>query len=250
MRGDDSMHAVDIASSRPLRRIALTLITLALSILPATTQAVTLQVIGVSGADPGAMAVGETITIDLRAVADADVVYGLGVSAYGYDEAVVDYVDGSGETVASLFHALAIPPATALAGLNNAIGNPLIESILGGNGPRVWLFTGTSLTATNAQPLDPGLDGVVGGGDAQFRVTFQAVAPGVTQIVMGTGYEGDAVVLSDGAQIQAVTATVAVTVLGPTAVPSLQVILLYGLLPALLVLTALVAMRRRGGLRA
>lgn len=242
------MRAVAIASSRPRRRIALTLLTLAFPLLPITAHAVTLQVIGVSGADPGAMAVGETITVDVRVVADADPVFGLGVSAYGYDEAVVDYLDGSGEAVASIFHAVAIPPATAIAGLDNAIDNPLLESAIGANAQRVWIFTGTTLSPASAQALDPGLDGVVGGGDAQFRVTFHAVAPGATQIVFGTGYESDAVVLADGVETQAVSGIVAVTVLGTTAVPSLQVILLYGLLPALLVGTALVAMRRRGRL--
>jgi len=242
------MPTVEISPSRRLRRTALTLVALVLPLLPAAAQAVTLQVIGVSGANPAAMSVGETITIDVRVVADADAVYGLGVSAYGYDEAVVDYVDGSGLAVASIFHAVAIPPATALIGLDNAIGNPLLESVIGGNDPRVWLFTGTSLSPANAQPLDPGLDGVVGGGDAQFRVTFQAVAPGATQIVFGTGYEGDAVVLADGVQIQAVSGIVAVSVLGTTAVPSLQGILLYGLLPALLVGAALAAVRRHGEL--
>ena len=190
------------------------------------------------------MAPGETITIDVRVVADADEVYGLGASVYGYDEAVIDYVDGSGQAVAGIFYGAAIPGVGAFAELENLITNPLVESAIEGNGNRVWLFVGPSLVDKTDQPLDPGLDGVIGGGDAQFRFTFEAVAPGTAQIVIGTGYPGDGVVLLSG-PVQAVDATLDVVVVGASAVPSMSTLVLYALLPTILIGTGSIALHRR-----
>jgi hypothetical protein len=205
--------------------------------------AVTLDVIGISGANPASMSVGETITIDVRVLADSDQVFALGASAYGYNESIVDYVDASGQAVASIFHAIALPSVGIFAGLENALPATLAESAIGSNGNRVWLFTGTALSSTGAQPDDPGLDGMIGNGDAQFRFSFEATGPGTTQIVIGTGYEGDGVVLASGQVAQAVEEIIDVSVGDGTAVPSLPSIALYTLLPMLLVGAGILALR-------
>ena len=206
--------------------------------------AVTFQVIGISGADPLAMAPGDTITIDVRVVADADEVYGVGASVYGYDEAVIDYVDGSGQAVAGIFYGAVFPGIGVFSGLGNLITNPLVETAIGAGGKRVWLFVGPSLEMRTAQPMDPGLDGVIGGGDAQFRFTFEAVAPGAARIVIGTGYQGDGVALLSG-PVQAAGATIDVAVVGASAVPSMPAIALYTLLPMILIGVGTIALRRR-----
>jgi len=123
-------------------------------------------------------------------------VYGLGASVYGYDESIVDFV--SGEAVSSINHAVAIPAVGAFSGLANALTNPLVETSIGTSGNRVLFFNGVGLTPTNSNALDPGLDGVIGGGGAQFRLTFRLIAAGVTHIIIGTGYNGDGEVLAGG----------------------------------------------------
>lgn len=74
-------------------------------------------------------------------------------------------------------------------------------------------FNGVSTTARTDQPLDPGLDGIVGGGDAQFRLTFVATGAGSASITFGVGYNGDATVGPGGALLPNTNAIVNVTVL-------------------------------------
>ncbi|MFK7899064.1 MAG: pentapeptide repeat-containing protein [Myxococcota bacterium] len=179
-------------------------------LLPAVSNAVTFSLIGTSGGTPSSLEVGETVTFDIRVDADADSVAGLSASIYGYNEAVVDFVQG--DAVPSIFHGVAIPGVGAFSGLSNIAPNPLEESAIGANGNRVQIFNGVALTPVVAQPLDPGLDGNVGGGDAQFRVTFTAVATGTTQLLIGTGYEADRVILAGGLEVQANGFSVVVTV--------------------------------------
>ncbi len=210
--------------------------------------AVTFDVIGMSGADPAGMRPGETLVIDVRVSADGDAVYGLGASVHGYDEAVIDYVDASGEAVSEIFHALCAPPPTGcMIGVPNRIDAPLAESAIGNQGNRVWLFTGSTLSANPASPDDPGLDGVIGGGGAQFRVTFEAVAPGTAQILIGTGYAGDGVVLESGQVSQAVGEVIDVVVLDTEApgVPLLQSHILFVILPGLLLAAGAASLRGR-----
>ncbi|MFK7896846.1 MAG: PEP-CTERM sorting domain-containing protein [Myxococcota bacterium] len=186
------------------------LATTAMFLAASAASAVTFSVIGTSGGDAAALLPGESVTLDIRVDADADSVAGLGASIFGYDEAIVDFAQG--EAVASIFHGVAIPGVGAFSGLSNIAPNPLEESSIGANGNRVQIFNGVALTPVVAQPLDPGLDGNVGGGDAQFRVTFTAVAPGTTQLRIGTGYEGDAVILAGGIETQAAGVDLTVTV--------------------------------------
>ncbi len=123
-------------------------------------------------------------------------IYGLGASAFGYNESVVDFVHGT--TIPSIFHGVALPGIGAFNGLTNVQLNPLTVSTIGSNGNRVQIFNGIGLSPVRYNPLDPGLDGVTGGGDAQFRFTFRINDAGTSIMTIGTGYEGDGAVSASG----------------------------------------------------
>ncbi|MFK7898951.1 MAG: PEP-CTERM sorting domain-containing protein [Myxococcota bacterium] len=190
--------------------VAATLLALSTSTAGAVTFSVT-EFSSTLGGDGYAMNLGEEFTLGIRVSADADVLSGLGASIFGYDDSIVEFV--SGEAVDSIFHQVAIPNVGAFNGLTNLASGTLAESSIGSFGPRVQIFNGVSLSSYSAQPLDPGLDGEVGADDAQFRVTFRMIGLGVTTLQIGTGYEGDAVVLPGGTTIQAAGATVAVGII-------------------------------------
>lgn len=65
--------------------------------------------------------------------------YGLGASAWGYNESVVEFV--TGQSVASINHGVAIPAVGAFNGLANVLADPLAESAIGANGNRVLFFS-------------------------------------------------------------------------------------------------------------
>ncbi len=163
---------------------------------------------------------GDFITVGIRLSGGTNV-FGLGASAYGYDESVVDFE--SGEAVSQINNAVIIGCVgchVLSSGLYNylvsrAIGvfsGPLGESSIGDNGNRVLFFNGVGLSATNSNPLDPGLDNVVGGGGVQFRLVFRAIDPGRTVIRIGTGYEGDGEVSWGGSVDTSSNVEVAITV--------------------------------------
>lgn len=142
-----------------------------------------------------ALVVGETVTIGIR-ISQGTYVYGLAASVWNYDESVIDFVNGQavpGINYAHCFPELPSPydPCFPPFLSNNRQGE-LVESNFGGHGNRVSIFDSVGLSPTNSNPLDPGLDGVAGGGDAQFRVTFVATGLGSTTLVIGFGYPGDA----------------------------------------------------------
>jgi hypothetical protein len=155
---------------------------------------------------------GDTVTLSIR-LTNGVGVFGLGASAYGYNEQVIDFTTGS--TVASINHAVAIPAVGAFSGLTNTLTNPLSETSIGASGNRVLIFNGVGLTATNTNASDPGLDNVVGGGDAQVSLVFAAIANGTTQIRIGTGYNGDGEVLAGGVTTQDDNTTINITVPEP-----------------------------------
>lgn len=143
---------------------------------------------------------GDTLTLDIRLSGGRNV-NGLSASVWGYDESVIDFVRG--EAVSSINHAVAIPGVGAFAGLTNLLvpqpppspvtgtfgTGPLSESAVGANGSRVQFMNGVSVTATNSNALDPGLDGTVE--DAQFRIVFEILRIGSFRLNVGTGYPGD-----------------------------------------------------------
>ena len=158
-----------------------------------------------SGLQPG-----ETVTISLRITGGVDV-YGLGASAYGYDESVIDFQ--SGQSVASINHATCIPSFGCFTGLSNQpSAQTHTETAIGASGNRVQIFNGVGLSATAYNPLDTGLDGVVGGNGAQVRITFVATGAGSAVINIGTGYNGDGEVLGGGVTNTNINTAVEVTV--------------------------------------
>ncbi len=181
---------------------------------PLNASAVTVTITEVSvasGAPLEALSPGDEFTVGLRISSDGESILSLGVGAYGYDEAIVDYVDGSGVAVPSVFHSFYAPGFPPFGGLTNLVSIPLVESSIAGEPNRVQFLLGISLTPLTPMIEDPGLDGVVGGGDAQFRLTFMMVGNvvGSGVITFGTGYPGDGVVLADSSLIQATAATLA-----------------------------------------
>lgn len=148
--------------------------------------------------------VGETVTIGIRVEdSTASIWTGFGLSYYGYDAGLLDFVDG--EAVPSIFGdtCFALPtPFCANEMFNfagNAVGsgNRILEEgavfpavPLAGT-PRVRAFFVfehlSSIIGKAGGPDDRGLDGVLGGGDAHARVTFEGLSDGITEITIGTG---------------------------------------------------------------
>lgn len=145
---------------------------------------------------------GDTLTLDIRLSGGTNV-YGLAASVWGYDESVIDFVRG--EAVSSINHAVSIPAVGAFSGLSNALvpappvpgpigSGALSESAIGANGNRVQFMSGVGVSATNSNPLDPGLDGTAV--DAQFRLVFTVLRGGSFVLNVGTGYPGDGEILA------------------------------------------------------
>ncbi len=193
---------------------------------PSTAEATTISIVSTvtsSGAPLDQLAVGDTVTVGLRIV-DSVAVVSIGASVSGYDESIVDFEQGI--TVGSINHTTCIPSLGCFGGLDNTAAPNLIETDLG-PGPRVQFFNGTRLVpGSSANPLDPGLDGVLGGGDAQVRITFIATGLGSTTLDFGTGYLGDLVLLADSTITSAVGAQVHLTVIPE---PGTALLILLGL---------------------
>ncbi|MEZ4281997.1 MAG: hypothetical protein R3F21_20530 [Myxococcota bacterium] len=170
-----------------------------------------------SGRPVSSVLIGDVVTIDIRvSSAGSPAVAGLGAAIFGYDGSMVDFLSGS--AVSSILHETCLPGIGCFNGIDNQIGgaSPLSEGTVSA-GPYVQLFNGVSLiprTGTGAQ--DPGLDGIVGGGDAQFRVTFAVT--GATTFQIGTNSAdpvlGNAVVYSGGVIADATNAQLTISV-GP-----------------------------------
>lgn len=167
--------------------------------------AVSFRVTELSGCAPAPETtdcIGDLVTIGLRIASEPDEqIYGIGASIYGSDPAIAVFV--SGEVVASIFHAQATPGAGATGGLPNFVAPTLVESDADGTGWRVAFLDGFDLRPHTENANDPGLDGLVGGGDAQVRIRFRILAAGQTILSIGTGYPGDAVVYAAGEMGQA-----------------------------------------------
>jgi hypothetical protein len=198
---------------------------LSASLATAQDGGVFFDLLGTSGADPSNMQLGESITLDIRIGNDSSPsipIFGLGASVYDYNT-VLGFV--SGEAVDGYLYEIVIPGTGAFNGLSNTVGGSLSESAITGNPLRVQIANSAGLDGrTGCGCEDPGLDGVIGGGDAQFRVTFTALAPGTVDVIIGTGYQGDVVVLEGGATTTARNAGISITV-----VPEPGAVVLMGL---------------------
>ena len=163
------------------------------------------------GAGLDALVAGDTVTLDIRIASDGDpAIFGLGASVYGYDTGVASFTGGDA-VAAYLFDTCLAPPTNVcFNGLDNVEGGALTAEADG----RIQIGNSASLTGrVGTGALDSGLDGVVGGGDAQFRLTFVAEGPGTTTFTIGTGANmGDVIVLADGVTEQATNASQTITV--------------------------------------
>ncbi len=196
---------------------------------PSASEALSIRICECSTSDPYLLP-GTTVTLGLRIEGAVDEgLFGLGASVHGYNESVIDFV--SGQSVASIFHDVAIPAVGAFDGLGSTLTNPLVESSVGSSGNRVLFFNGVGLVGRGYNPLDPGLDGIVGGDGAQVRLTFRMVAPGVTNLIIGTGHNGDGAIYAGGRADTSVNLVLGVTMDGqfPCPVPEPGTALLIGL---------------------
>ena len=154
------------------------------------------------------LVVGEHFDIHINVDnADGTAVQGLGASVYGYDEGVADFLAGSGRASRSFFVQFCGAPDNCFGGIDQAANEffdrlDLVESEIGTNGNRVQIINAAALSPTVAPgALDQGWDGTTGTPD--ITVTFQAIGVGTTVLQIGTGYQGDGVVLGDGSVIPA-----------------------------------------------
>ncbi|MBK7952404.1 MAG: PEP-CTERM sorting domain-containing protein [Deltaproteobacteria bacterium] len=173
-----------------------------------------------SGAPLNAPNIGDVITINIRmSNPSGAAIYGIGAGVQGWDNSILEFVSGEMNTGPYF-----CPTAACTAGLGNSLSFPSDENtgnFLAGPGdvqnvagvgsyvPLVQAISTTGRAGTGAR--DPGLDGVVNGGDAQFRVVFRVAAPGQTVIDIGTNANpslGNVVVLTGGVTEQAINATI------------------------------------------
>ena len=228
-RGSQQTNAKRSAEDRTrsvfLRSVGATCLLMLTTALP--SHAVTLEVTdlatdgGIVSGDQLFVPPGGTVTIGSRVVSDPTPVVGLGLSYYGYDETLITATNVVRQT--NLFGPL------CLEGIGEISGLSVLPGVPGGGvvspahfGPlegreRVRVYGGFTFSpATYSAANSAGIDGVCGGGDADFRVTFDALAEGTTSITIGTGDDkGGIVILQDGTTIQATNATVQVTVPEP-----------------------------------
>lgn len=198
--------------------------------------AFTFQVTELSGCESGDTTgcFGEEITIGIRVINDAgasgipDDIAAFGAAFSGYDNGVVSFVDGL--AVTSILHSTCIPAIGCFNGIANTEGPALSET----NG-RVQFMTGATITVGHdVDGLDsPGFDGIVGGGDVQFRVRFLVTGPGITTIQIGTDPSVGNVVIARGSGGFPIETTNAAVVISsnaaPYVVPEPSVALLLGL---------------------
>jgi hypothetical protein len=176
--------------------------------------------------------VGDTITVNVRMTnPEAVAIFGVGAGAQGWDNAITQFV--SAELGLGKYFCTGTNPATCPAGLDNGLafatdentGNYLVVpsdvTTVAGIGNYFPIVQAISTTGRNGNgDKDPGLDGVVGGGDAQFRFVFTALANGTSTISFGTDPNptvGNVVVLTGGVTEQATNAVLNITVPEPGA---------------------------------
>lgn len=164
---------------------------------------------------------GGTFTIGSRVVGtEGEQVLGLATSYYGYDDSLIAYdsaqIDANDNT---LFGTLCLGGVAEFGGQASLItpsASPAFFGPLEGD-ERVRVFRAfSSSPIVYSLANSAGIDGVCGGGDADFRVTFDANAIGETVVTIGTGEDlGSVIILPDASTTQATNAEVRVYVPEP-----------------------------------
>lgn len=173
-----------------------------------------------NGHSLNALALGDLVTIDIRMSNPSGVaIFGVGAGVQGWDNSVFELV--SAEMNAGPYFCATTACGT---GLGNSLNFPVdpdtgnyragpadVQNIpgVGSYLPLVQAISTTGRAGNGAR--DPGLDGVVNGGDAQFHLVFRFATPGFTTVDIGTNANptlGNLVVLAGGATEQAVNANV------------------------------------------
>jgi hypothetical protein len=190
------------------RAVLLAAFALALITTADRAAAVTVSILSVdSSAGRSGLAIGDTVTLDLGLAHTRDPIYGVGVSVYGYDHHVVEFVKL--ETATTFLNESLMPDGTPAAGFTNNVTQldlsiypeEMAEIIREATTHRVEIFQGISLVPISGDgSLDPGIGGeLTGNGDIHARVTFRLIAAGLTTLSIGSDLMADAVVLEGGA---------------------------------------------------
>ncbi|MBY0399378.1 PEP-CTERM sorting domain-containing protein [Myxococcota bacterium] len=201
-------------------------VALGLFLATAAEAVVSFNVIGTStssGASLNDVGIGDEVTIDIRMSNPTGAsIYAVGAGIQGWDNNIAQLVSAqmapgpffctTPVCTNGLFNSLSFPQApntdTYLAGPGDVQNFPGVGSYL----PLVQAVTINPRAGDGSR--DPGLDGVVGGGDAQFRIMFRILQPGLVTLNIGTNPSptlGNVVVIGNGAggilEVQAINAS-------------------------------------------
>jgi hypothetical protein len=166
-----------------------------------------------SGGPISALNPGDVVTIDITLGSDGSAVFGLGVSAVGYNPAIASFTSGS--VPANVLNAICVAPGTCFGGLANTTGSAAESTANVPNLPEIQLFNGVSTVAVNGTgSADQGVITLVAG-DPQFQIVFTAGSTfGSTTISIGANDAyGDQVIGTGGAVEAATNAAVTLTVI-------------------------------------
>ncbi|MEZ4334627.1 MAG: hypothetical protein R3F35_22960 [Myxococcota bacterium] len=182
----------------------------------------------VTGGHPlSAVQVGDTITLDIRiSNPGGGNVFGIGAAAFGWDNAVINYTSGNAVAANILpSQCFGDPVNVCIGGMTNSAGGARPEgtpTALSGRNVQIVNAVDVAAHVGEASDQAPGLDGIIGGGDAQFRLVFTAAAEGTTTLEVGTKSTdpvlGNAVIGDGGSVSEASNALLNITVPEPGAV--------------------------------
>lgn len=203
-------------------RLTSLLVTLAALLTATTSAAVTFVATATvsNGHTLESSVIGDLITIDVRMSNPSGAqIFGVGAGAQGWHPSVLQLE--SAEMSAGPFFC---PTTACNTGLENSLpfatdpdtGNyvagPSDVQLVAGVGTYLPLVQAISTVGRSGNGArDPGLDGIVNGGDAQFRLNFRVVGIGFWEVEIGTNPNpslGNVVVLAGGATEQAINARI------------------------------------------
>lgn len=164
---------------------------------------------------------GDEVTIGIRmSNPTGATIFGVGAGIQGWDNSILEFVSAemnpgpyfctTASCNAGLENGLTFPADPVTGNFRASLSDVRNVAGVGNYLPLVQAIATTGRSGTGQR--DPGLDGVVNGGDAQFRVVFRiGSAGGTTTVTIGTNPNptlGNVVVLAGGATEQAQNAFV------------------------------------------